>query len=391
MAACHNRFVAAVSPQRIRTDIVSLSHRGLGVREFSLAAARALRRRVPYDGVCVLTMDPATLLPTGEVVENGLPPAATERLTKIEVSEPDFNKFAELAHTRRPAASLSQVTNRVLDRSRRHRELKRPNGFDDELRAAFVGDSGTWGAITLLREAGRAHFAPADASLLASLSPYLAEGLRRAILLTALSGDGGDDAAVGLVLLDDDNSIETANPAARRWLDELGGENRLPLVIHAVAGRARSSAAGDPSDSIARARVQTSSGRWLLVRGSMLGERSDARAAVILEPARSPDLAPLIADAYGLTHRERRVTQLVAQGRLTREIANELHLSQYTVQDHLKSIFEKVGVGSRGELVAQLFFEHYAPRLTDGAPVGSDGWFAPSSAVGQPPGNDPRG
>ena len=54
-------------------DIVRLVHRGLGVREFSLAAARALRRAVPFDGVCVVTMDPATLLPTGHVIENGLP------------------------------------------------------------------------------------------------------------------------------------------------------------------------------------------------------------------------------------------------------------------------------------------------------------------------------
>ena len=175
-------------------------------------------------------MDPATLLPTGEVVENGLPPAAAERLTEIELTERDFNKFTELARTRKPAASLSQVTNRVLDRSLRHRELKRPNGFDDELRAALVGDPGTWGAITFLREAGRAHFDPADTSLLASLSPYLAEGLRRSILHTALSGEGADEAAVGLVLLEDDNSIGSANAAARAWLDELDAENRLPVV-----------------------------------------------------------------------------------------------------------------------------------------------------------------
>ena len=121
---------------------------------------------------------------------------------------------------------------------------------------------------------------------------------------------------------------------------------------------------------------------WLLVRGSALGDEDDAQTAVILEPAGPHELAPLIADAYALTDRERAVTQLVAQGLPTSAIADQLHISQWTVQDHLKAIFEKVGVGSRGELVARVFFDHYAPRLTDGTPVGSDGWFAPSRRPG---------
>jgi hypothetical protein len=33
-------------------------------------------------------------------------------------------------------------------------------------------------------------------------------------------------------------------------------------------------------------------------------------------------------------------------------------------------------VGTRGELIARVFFEHCAPRLSDGAAVGSNGWFA---------------
>lgn len=43
------------------------------------------------------------------------------------------------------------------------------------------------------------------------------------------------------------------------------------------------------------------------------------------------------------------------------EIAAHLHLSAHTVRDHVKVVFEKVGVSSRGELVAKLFAEHYAP------------------------------
>lgn len=103
---------------------------------------------------------------------------------------------------------------------------------------------------------------------------------------------------------------------------------------------------------------------------------------MIIEPARPHELAPLIAAAYGLTERERVVTQLVAQGLATTAIARRLHLSPWTVQDHLKAIFEKLDVSSRGEVVARLFFDHYAPRLTDDAPVGADGWFAPAPAPG---------
>ena len=100
----------ASSPRtRTRADLVRLAHRGLGVRDFTSAAATVLRRVVAFDGICMLTLDPATLLPTSEVVEHGLPDAAIPRLTEIEVAEADFNKFETLARAGSPAASLSEV------------------------------------------------------------------------------------------------------------------------------------------------------------------------------------------------------------------------------------------------------------------------------------------
>ena len=101
----------------------------------------------------------------------------------------------------------------------------------------------------------------------------------------------------------------------------------------------------------------------MLVRGSALGNGGRApRIAVTLEPARAPELAQVIADAYGLTARERRVTELVAHGLSNVAIAAQLYLSPYTVQDHLKAIFEKLEVSSRGQLVARLFVDHSLGR-----------------------------
>jgi DNA-binding NarL/FixJ family response regulator len=122
---------------------------------------------------------------------------------------------------------------------------------------------------------------------------------------------------------------------------------------------------GGTGTEVARARVRTATGHWLVVHGSVLSSREgdDPRVAIWLEAARPPELAALIADAYGFTERERRVTELVAQGFSTNEISTRLHLSAYTVQDHLKAIFDKSGTGSRGDLVARLFFDHYLPKL----------------------------
>jgi glutamine synthetase type III len=51
-------------------------------------------------------------------------------------------------------------------------------------------------------------------------------------------------------------------------------------------------------------------------------------------------------------------------------------LSSYTVQDHIKSLFEKTGVTSRRELVARIFLEDYLPQIAQGGPLTADGTFA---------------
>jgi DNA-binding CsgD family transcriptional regulator len=58
--------------------------------------------------------------------------------------------------------------------------------------------------------------------------------------------------------------------------------------------------------------------------------------------------------AWRLTRREREVARLVIDGLSTEDIAAALFISVHTVRDHLKTMFGKVGVSRRQDLVAVL-------------------------------------
>lgn len=351
----------SVTRSRVRDDLVRIIHRQLGPNDLARSIGHSLSRAVPLDGTCLLTVDPATLLPTGEIVENGLPPTAMVRLTEIELGEPDYNKFTTLARAAVPAASLSDATGGDLDRSLRQREIRRPAGFGDELRTVLTDATGTSGTLTLLREARSPNFTVDDVRFLALLSPILAEGVRRATLVSA--GTDGATPGTGFLVLAADDTVELASPAAEQWVDELSDPDRptaqLPAAIRAVVAQTRRIAGGGRGP-IAHARVHTRAGHWVVVRGSPV---ADDRVAVLFEVARPTELASAIADIYGFTERERVITALVARGLTTIEIARRLHLSGYTIQDHLKTIFDKTGTNSRGRLVAHLFFEHHVVQL----------------------------
>ena len=108
--------MAAVRRARAREEIVRLVHRTTGVHDFARDVKRVLERAVPFDAVGLFTVDPATLLPTSHFLEgrlevsNGVYRELSSRFIEIELREPDFNKYRDLARQGRRAASLSPST-----------------------------------------------------------------------------------------------------------------------------------------------------------------------------------------------------------------------------------------------------------------------------------------
>jgi DNA-binding CsgD family transcriptional regulator len=347
-----------------------LATQGLDAVTFWREATESLTRAVPHDFTpCWWTLDPASLLMTSHF-NPGFPEVPREWLD-IEYYEEDVKTFADVARSERPVATLHETTGGNPRRSRWYRVALEPHGAEQELRAGLRTNDGVpWAALSLYREPGRPEFDTDELAVLLELAPYLADGTRRGLLIGEASDPDGPDAP-GLLVLAADLGIESMTAGVERWLVELpdgdwAAKQRLPSAVLAVARRALRTAGGvDAPGEIALARVLSQTGRWIVLHGAALVSDRSRRAAVIIEPAHPGRIAPLLMAAYGLSEREQQVARLVLQGASTAEIAERLFLSSHTVQDHLKSVFEKTDVRSRRELVGKLVFAHYEPRLRD--------------------------
>ncbi|MEU0932914.1 helix-turn-helix transcriptional regulator [Embleya sp. NPDC005971] len=343
---------------------------------FGRVSAR-LRRQVPFQSAVWTAADPETGLITAPMlVQNMGSGEGCAAYWQSELLEENVLPFRDLARAGVPAAGLRAATGDLPGRSARFRRLLLDQGVHDELRAVLrIGDR-PWGLVSLFRTTDA--FRPEETALLAELSRPLAGRLRR-FARSPASTPGTDSPAPGLILFDEAGEATSANEEARGHLARLPeGPSfptalglRLPIWVLGTALQARAIADGRDRGS-ARVRIRTTEGRWLSCHASCLtgpGGRPGP-VALVIEPATPADLAVLVAEAYGLTSRELQITQLTARGLSTAEIAAALFISPHTVRDHLKTIFAKTDVSTRGALVARLFTAQHWPAspTLDGSP-----------------------
>ena len=324
------------------------------------------------DGLFMAATDPDTMLGLGAGVAHGMPHTVCAPFWEYEFEVPDFNKFSDIARGRRQVADLHAATGGRPDRSARWRQLRTLMDADAELRATFNAGGRGWGLLHLTRAGTARGFGDEEIAFVETIAPIVGRALRLSLISHPAQSPAGR--GPGMAIVDADNRILSATPEAVAWFEELESSYRLwdpvlglevPFEVTVAAQKARAGIPGEAAAAATRSRARTRSGVWLLIHASRLcgADETAAHAAVVIEPAKASEIAPLIVDAYELTPREVDVTCALARGLTTTEIARELYLSRYTVQDHLKSVYEKTGVSSRGELVAKMFADHYHDGL----------------------------
>ncbi len=252
------------------------------------------------------------------------------------------------------AGSLDAETGGDLARSPRWDEVMRPVGIGDVATVACRDSFGCWGWIEAYRDVADRPFEQRDLDLLAEIGPSLASALRRSVM------DAGDDIAVepsppGVLVLDRDLKLVSSTAGARAWIGALPSAGlfarwgMLPSVVYPAATLARLGTAAR-----AHALLRTVDGRWVMVEASSLEGDRNAEIAVTLRAAVASETFDLLSRSCALSRRERQVVALLVGGRDTRAVAERLVISPHTVQDHLKSVFEKTGSHSRRELLAKL-------------------------------------
>ena len=140
---------------------------------------------------------------------------------------------------------------------------------------------------------------------------------------------------------------------------------RPAASVASVASAAFDGASRQRLDGESKALVRTVDGQWVSLHRAVICVAGHPRTAVIIELARRYRVAQMLMAIYGLTPREREVTQLVLKGCSTAEVGIDLGISPLTVQQHLKGIFAKTGVRSRRELIGKVFFDNLGSRVAD--------------------------
>ena len=342
---------------RARETIMRICRGEADVRMLRLEALDAIRRAVSFDAYAWLLTDPETSVGSSPLADVPCLPQLPQ-LIRL--------KYATVVNrwTRLPsgAASLHGATGGSLSLSLMWRELLSEYQVTDVASSVYRDRFGCWGFLDLWR-IGAPAFTVADIEFLGHIAGPVTAALRHGLARTFIPATGGDQLPAGpvVLLLSPVLEVRAQTPQTQRYLQvlvppEVEDQAPVPAGAYNVAAQLLAAEAG-VDDNPPVARVHLTGGRWLTLRAARMDDTAQDAAgrdvAVSIEPSTAGDRVTVFGRACGLSPREAELLRHLAGGATTREVARQMFVSENTVQDHLKSIFDKSTARSRRALLAR--------------------------------------
>lgn len=326
---------------------------GRGSRALRRTLLDEIRRNVSFDAYAWLLTDPETEVGCDPVADVPCMPQLPELIRLKYATE--TNRWTAMSG---PVACLLDATGGDPSQSLVWRELLTSYDVVDMASLVFRDRFGCWAFLDLWRVRPAERFTERDAEYLRAIVAPVTEALRRVqaetfhIAATAKIPDGP-----AVLVLSRDLRVRAQTPETEAYLRALvpptGDRPPIPAGAYNVGAQLRANEDGVDSHP-PRARVHLGRGVWLTLRAARIVESDKVHAdiAVTLEPTSTNDRMALFSLAHGLSKREAEIVAACARGTHTRGLAQELFVSENTIQDHFKSIFAKTGTRTRGELLA---------------------------------------
>lgn len=269
---------------------------------------------------------------------------------------------AVLKFSRKPTAARDIVSNDDLADSR---DIERSDFYNQFLRPlnirhvmALLIPVRTYTdevlCIGLHRPNGMTPFSPSEAQLLRQFRPALAAALGNVFLTSAVDSASlaieslaAESRPVGVAVFDETFTLVFSNHKA---IHDLGlGQPDAHLYL----GKLLRDAAAAIDAQCTRETVVELVGRGVTALVSKTSSpRQGVRYCITTLESGTHDHMRMQCQKYDLSLREIEVTQMVGAGLSNSGIAEKLNISRRTVENHLRSIYNKVGINSRTQLIA---------------------------------------
>ncbi|TYK46707.1 helix-turn-helix transcriptional regulator [Actinomadura decatromicini] len=340
-----------------RSSIEAASDVGTTV-ELGAVISHWVGRVVPHEGYMLAGVDPVTGVGCFLAREDGYSQAAARRLIVGDRIDGD-HPYPFERRTRQSRVGVFNTDAPGLRRNEAMRDVMLDQGVGSELRIALAHAGTMWGGLVLLRPRGARPFSVDESVQAQRLARDVVAAMRR-YAAGAPPEPRGLDLPPGVLVIGTGagaiaaETVVAATPSARGWLDELGAlpadaptapNPPVESIVWILTQTVRT------TDKPAMTRVPTRRG-WIVLHAQPL--IGGTEVAVTIQPAVGTDLLPAMAFWHGLTPKERAVVEQVLDGLAAKQIARRLEMSPHTLNDHFKSIYRKLGVSAREELIARL-------------------------------------